>query len=75
VAAVSLVDIDTLDLAPGELLGVLDRGPQRVPIIRIARQRLGVQYELAARRAGVGGDDGDLDAELIGRGGLALTMS
>ena len=55
VAAVSFVDIGTLDLAPGEPFGVLDRGPQRVPIIRIARQRLGVQHELAARRAGVGG--------------------
>jgi hypothetical protein len=31
VAAVSLVDISALDLAPGEPLGVLDRGPQRVP--------------------------------------------
>ena len=48
VAAVSLVDISALNLAPGEPLSVLDRGPQRVPIIRIARQRLGVQHELAA---------------------------
>ena len=55
VAAVSFVDIGTLDLAPGEPFGVLDRGPQRVPIIRIARQRLGVQHELAAGGAGVGG--------------------
>jgi hypothetical protein len=72
VAAVSFVDIGPLDLAPGEPLGVLDRGPQRVPIIRIARQRLGVQHELAARRAGVGGGDRDLDAELIGRAGLGM---
>jgi hypothetical protein len=43
-----------------------------VPIIRIARQRLGVQHELAARRAGVGGGDRDLDAELIGRAGLGM---
>jgi hypothetical protein len=43
-----------------------------VPIIRIARQRLGVQRELAAGRAGVGGGDRDLDAELIGRAGVAL---
>ena len=57
VAAVSLVDIGTLDLAPGESLGVLDRGPQRVPIIRITWLRLGVQHELAAGRAGVGGGD------------------
>ena len=72
VAAVSLVDISALDLAAGEPLGVLDRGPQRVPIIRIARQRLGVQHELAARGAGVGGDDRSLDAELVRRAGVAL---
>ena len=72
VAAVSFVDIGALDLATGEPLGVLDSGPQRVPVIRIARQRLGVQHELAAWRAGVGGDDRSLDAELIGRAGLAL---
>ena len=72
VAAVSLVDIGALDLAAGELLGVLDDGPQCVAVIGIARQRLGVQHELAARRAGIGGDDRDLDAELVGRAGLAL---
>src|SRR5450756_2449865 len=72
VAAVSFVDKSALDLAPGEPLGVLDRGPQCVPIIRIARQCLGVQHKLAARRAGVGGGDRGLDAELIGRAGLAL---
>ena len=72
VAAVSFVDIGTLDLGPSEPLGVLDRGPQRVPIIRIARQCLGVQDELAAGRAGVGGGDRDLNAELIGRAGFAL---
>ena len=72
VAAISLVDIGTLDLAAGEPFGVLDSRAQRVSIIRIARERLGVQHELAAGRAGVGGDDGDLDAELIGRAGLAL---
>ena len=31
-----------------------------------------MQHELAARSAGVGGDDRDLDAELVGRAGLAL---
>ena len=53
-------------------LGVLDGCAQRVAVIRIARQRLGVQHELAAGRAGVGGGDRDLDAELVGRAGLAL---
>ena len=45
---------------------------QRVPVVRIARQRLGVQHELAAGGAGVGGDDRSLHAELVGRAGLAL---
>ena len=31
-----------------------------------------MQHELSARRAGIGGDDRDLDAELVGRAGLAL---
>ena len=31
-----------------------------------------MQHELAARSAGVGGDDRDLDAELVRRAGLAL---
>jgi hypothetical protein len=31
-----------------------------------------VQHELAARSAGAGGDDRDLDAELIGGAGFAL---
>ena len=38
VAAVTLVDIGALDLAAGELLGVLDDVPQRVTVVRIARQ-------------------------------------
>ena len=45
---------------------------QGVAVVGIARQGLGVQHELAARGAGVGGDDRDLDAELVGRAGLAL---
>jgi hypothetical protein len=40
----------------------------------IARQSLGMQRELAARRAGVGGDDRYLDAELVRRAGLPLPM-
>ena len=31
-----------------------------------------MQHELAARSAGVGGDDRDLDAELVRRAGVAL---
>jgi hypothetical protein len=57
VATISFIDIGALDRAPSEPLGILDRGPQRVPIIRIARQRLGMQHELTTGRAGIGGDD------------------
>jgi hypothetical protein len=72
VSAVPLVDIGALDLAPGEFLGLVDDVAQGVPVVRVAGQRLGMQHELTARGAGVGGDDGDLDAELVGRAGLAL---
>src|SRR2546430_5249118 len=58
VAAVSLVDIDTLDLAAGEPLSGFDDGAQRVAVIRIAGQRPGVQNKLATRCPGIGGDDG-----------------
>jgi hypothetical protein len=73
VAAVSLVDTAAFDRAAGETLGGVDDGGQRVPIVGIARQRLGVQHELSSGRAGIGGDDGDLDAELVGRARLAFT--
>ena len=72
VTAVSLVDVDPFDLSSGAALGVLDSGPQGVPVVGIARQCGSVQHELAARGTGVGGDDRDLDAELVGRTGLAL---
>jgi nucleoside-diphosphate-sugar epimerase len=43
---------------------LVDGVPQGVPVVRISRQRRGVQHELAARSACVGGDNRDLDAEL-----------
>jgi hypothetical protein len=72
VSAVTLVNITALDLAAGELLGLVDVIPQGVTVIGIAGQCPGVQHKLAAGGAGVGGDDGDLDAELVGRTGLAF---
>jgi hypothetical protein len=72
VPAVSLIDVDPLDLATGEALCVLEDGPQCVAVVGIARQRCRVQHELAARRSGVGGHDRDLYAELPGRPGLAF---
>src|SRR5262245_49752336 len=71
-AAVSLVDVGVLDLAAGEPLSGFDDGTQRVTVIRIAGQGSGVQHELATRRPGIGGDDGSLHTELVGRAGLAL---
>ncbi len=60
------------DGAAGEAFGGGDNGAQRVAVVRIARQRLGMQHELTARGAGIGGDDRGFDAELVGRRGLAL---
>jgi hypothetical protein len=72
VPAIALVDIATLDLAAGELLGILGDLTQGISVVWVAGQRLGVQHELAARGAGVGGADRDLDAELVGCAGLAF---
>src|SRR5262245_25159355 len=71
-AAVSLVDIGSLDLAAGEPLRGFDNGAQRVTVTRIAGQRSGVQHELATRGPRIGGDDGSLHTELIRGDGLAL---
>jgi hypothetical protein len=43
-----------------------------VAVVRVARQRHGVQHELAARGARVGGHDRGLDAELVRGARLAL---
>src|SRR5262249_7259013 len=71
VAAVSLVDIGTLDLAAGEPLSGFDYGAQRVAVIRIAGQRPGVQNKLATRCPSIGGDDGSFHTEFVRRAGLA----
>jgi len=72
VSAVPLIDIGPLDLAAGEFLGLVDDVAQGVAVVWVAGQRSGMQHELTARDAGVGGDDGDLDAELVRRAGLAF---
>ena len=51
-----LVDLAALDGAAGEPFGGFDNAGEGVAIIRIARQRFGLQHELAAGSAGVGGD-------------------
>ena len=63
-AVVALVDVAALDRTAGEFLGVLDDGLEGVPVVGVAGKRLGVQHELTAGGAAVGGDDGDLDADL-----------
>jgi hypothetical protein len=55
-----------------EFQSILDGLAQGVTVIGIAGRSLGVQQELAARGAGVGDDDLDLDAELVRRAGLAF---
>ena len=72
VASVSLVDVHPLDLAPCEGLGFLDHGPERVAIIWVAVESLGMEHELAALAAPIGGRDRHLAAELVGFGCLAL---
>jgi hypothetical protein len=57
--------------AAGELLDGIDDDSERV-VIRVARQRLGMEHELAARGASIGGNDRGPDAELVGGVGLAL---
>ena len=74
VTAISLIDIGALDRTAGESFGRRDGGAERVAIIGIARQCAGMQHELAAGRAGIGGDDRSLDAELIGALALPLPM-
>src|SRR5215510_4619769 len=67
VAAVSLVDIGTLDLAAGEPLSGFDDGALRVAVIRIAGPRPGVRDKLATWCPGIGGDDGSFHTEFVRR--------
>ena len=72
VPAVSLVGVGSFDFPAGELPGFLDDFGQGMAIIWIAGQGLGVEHELAALAATVGGGDRDLDAELVGLVRLAF---
>src|SRR4029450_2553451 len=67
VAAIALVDIGALDRAAGELLSGINDAAECMPVIRVARQRLSVEHELATGGTGVGGDDRGLDAEFVRR--------
>ncbi len=71
-AAIALVEVDAAHLDAGELLHLGDHGPERMAVVRIAVQGLGVEHELAALGLGDRGCHGDLAAEFVGRAGLAL---
>src|ERR1700748_1238121 len=51
VTAVALVDIGALDCAAGELLGGIDDDSERVAVIRVARQRLGIPPKSSSVRS------------------------
>ncbi len=72
VAAIALVDMDAAGLDTREPFQVLDHRLERVAIIGVAVQRLGVERELAALGRGHRCGDRDLATELIGRSRLAL---
>lgn len=66
VTAISFVDIDPLDLAARQSFGFLDDLVQRMPVIGVPMERLGVKNELTALAASVRGRDRYLASELIG---------
>jgi len=71
VTAVAFIDMDAVDLDPGELLELGDHRAKRVTVIGIAVQRLGVQHKLSALWGGNRRGDRDFAAELVGRTRLA----
>jgi hypothetical protein len=48
VAAIALVDMDAAGIDAGQHLQPGDHRSERVPVVRVAVQRLGVQHELTA---------------------------
>ncbi len=66
-ATVSLIDVGPLDRTSGQCLGIVDDVAQGVTVVRVVRQRLGVQHELAAGGRPIVGDDEGFDAELVRR--------
>jgi hypothetical protein len=64
--------VDATHRDTGEVLKTGYNGTERVTVVWIAMQRLGVQRELAVLGRGDRCDNRDLAAELIGRPGLAF---
>ena len=72
VALVAGIGDDPRELGPDRRLDRGDHAGQRVPVIRMAGQRLHVCHELPAPAAPERGRDAHLDAELVGLVRLAL---
>ncbi len=71
-AAIALVAVDAAHRNTCELFEVGDDGSERVAVIRVAVQRLGVQHELPTFGRGDRSDNRDLAAEFVRRPGLAF---
>ena len=65
VAAIAAVGDDAGEACADLRLDLRNYGRQRVAVVRVARQRLGVGDELAALGAMERGGERDLDAELV----------
>jgi hypothetical protein len=71
VAAIALVAVDAADRNTCELFEISDDGTERVAVVRIAMQRLGMQDELSAFGRGGWRGNRHLAAELVRRPCLA----
>ena len=71
VAAIAFVAVDAARRNACELFEISDDGTERVAIVRVAVQRLGMQHELPALGRGDRRDNRDLAAELVGGSCLA----
>ena len=71
-AAIALVAVDAARRNTCELFEIGDDGTERVAVIGIAVQRLGMQHELPAFGRGGRRGNRDLAAELVRRPGLAF---
>ena len=71
VAAIALVAVDAADSNTCELFEISDDGTERVAVVRIAMQRLGMQHELSAFGRGGWRGNRHLAAELVWRPCLA----
>src|SRR4029450_3828190 len=68
--AIALVDVDAVDRGASELFEIRDDEAERMAIVRVTVQRLGVQHELAALGGSDRRRDRDRAAELVGFAGL-----